>query len=65
MFKITKAIHVTATERKVIAWMLANDSLTGATKKIHVTMDSLTETVRNLTVRAYDGRVSKIVIEVA
>jgi hypothetical protein len=63
MFKIVKALHVTATERKIIKWMLENNEISAGTKRIHIEMDSLTEKVRNLVVYA-DGRKSKVIIEV-
>lgn len=64
MFKVIEARHVTATERRVIKWMLENNSLSGATKQISVKMDTLSGAIRNLTVRTFEGRVNQVVIEV-
>lgn len=53
MFKIIKATHVTATERKIISWMLENNAMTAATKKIRAVM---TEMEGNLRRVVFDGR---------
>ena len=63
-YKVLKATHLTTTEKKIISWMLENNALVAQTKRICVVSDSLTATVRNLTITGYDGRVSYAIIEV-
>lgn len=53
MFKIIQATHVTATEKKIIAWMLQNNATTAATKKIRAVMSDLEGNMKKV---VFDGR---------